>query len=187
MHITFIFAFMFESKGHKTKMFEKCLERAKMDVRACAFSPEYLRWQGRIPSGLFLFFLTLCFLIFFCREWTCDDRKKRKERTQSVSTRICIMCLEQRLLSLLTLQLAQLAALTRWRAGPLAYSLPCGSERTGSLSRARAPAGSSSDASRWCNRHSILSLSVSGEVEGCSGCLMGLHCQITCHHIIQQN
>lgn len=90
--------------------------------------------------------------------WWQEKKKKRKERTQSVSTRICIMCLEQRLLSLLTLQLAQLAALTRWRAGPLAYSLPCGRERTGSLSRARVPAGSSSDASRWCNRHSILSL-----------------------------
>lgn len=141
----------------------------------------------RTDSLWVISFFTLCFLISFRREWTCDDRKRRKKRTQSISTRICIMCLEQRLLSLLTLQLAQLAALTRWRAGPLAYSLPRRSERTGSLSRARVPAGSSSDASRWCNRHSILSLSVSREVAGCSGRLMGLRCQITCHHIIQPN
>lgn len=160
----------------------------------CKNGCSHLCFQSRIftvtrtDSLWVISFFTLCFLIFFRREWTCDDRKKkRKERTQSVSTRICIMCLEQRLLSLLTLQLAQLAALTRWRAGPLAYSLPCGSERTGSLSHARVPAGSSSGASRWCNRHSILSLSVSGEVAGCSGRLMGLRCQITRHHIIQQN
>lgn len=94
------------------------------------------------------------------KEWTHDDRKKRRERThlESVMTRICIMCLEQRLLSFLTLQLAQLAALTRWRAGPLAYSLPCRSERTGSMSHVRGLADSSSNASRWWNKHFILSL-----------------------------
>lgn len=94
------------------------------------------------------------------KEWTHDDRKKRKERThlESVMTRISIMCLEQRLLSFLTLQLAQLAALTRRCAGPLAYSLPRRSERTGSLSHVRVLADSYSNASRWCNKHSILSL-----------------------------
>lgn len=150
------------------------------------FCPEYLGWQTRIASGYLVF--TLCFLIFFHIGKNEPVMTEKKERTHldSVMTRICIMCLEQRLLSFLTLQLAQLAALTRWRAGPLAYSLPCGSERTGSLSYVRVLADFS-DASRWRNKHSILSLSVSVEVPGCSGRMMGLHCQITCHHIIQQN
>lgn len=167
-------------------MFKKCFESAKISDHCCIFSPEYLEWQAKIASGYLDF--TLCFLIMFCRGKNEPVMTEKKgTNLESVMTRICIMCLEQRLLSFLTLQLAQLPALTRWRAGPLAYSLPCRSKQTGSLSHVRVLADSFSDASRWRNKHSNLSLSVRVEVPGCSGCLMGLHCQITGHHIIQQN
>lgn len=149
-------------------MFKKCFESARISDHRCTISPEYLEWQARIASGYLDF--TFCFLIIFHRGKN-EPMMTGKKRTnlESVMTRICIMCLEQRLLSFLTLQLAQLPALTRWRAGPLAYSLPCRSEQTGSLSHVRVLADSFSNASRWRNKHSVLSLSVRVEVSGCCG------------------
>lgn len=136
-------------------MIRKCFKSARISEHCCVFSPEYLSWQARITSGYLDF--TLCLPIFFHggkNEPVMTEKKKKRTHLESVMTRICIMCLEQRLLSFLTLQLAQLAALTRWRAGPLAYSLPCGSKRTGSLSHVGVLADSFSDASRWRNKHS---------------------------------
>lgn len=93
-------------------MLKKFFESARISDHRCVFSPEYLGRQARIASGYLDF--ALCCLIFF-RRGKNEPVMTEKKRThlESVMTRICIMCLEQRLLSFLTLQLAQLAALTR--------------------------------------------------------------------------